>query len=66
MRFSTYDRDNDPDDSHCAKSYQGGWWYSECYSVNLNGRYELVGSQYGSIRWLPYRMTFTEMKIRRK
>ena len=68
MKFSTYDKDNDLDSSHCAKKYHGGWWYSDCHGVNLNGRYDKYReeSQYKSIRWLPYRLTFTEMKIRRK
>ena len=68
MKFSTYDKDNDLDYSHCAKKYHGGWWYSDCHGVNLNGRYDKYReeSQYKSIRWLPYRLTFTEMKIRRK
>ncbi|KAH3779362.1 hypothetical protein DPMN_157164 [Dreissena polymorpha] len=38
--FSTFDADND--DSWydcCACTYGGGWWYSDCFSVNLNGKY---------------------------
>lgn len=31
MLFSTKDRDNDAsDDLHCAKRFQGGWWYHNC------------------------------------
>jgi len=37
--FSTYDSDNDPDESqNCAKSYKSGWWFvDECIWCNLNG-----------------------------
>lgn len=32
MKFSTFDRDNDEDESrHCAEKYHGAWWYRSCY-----------------------------------
>ena len=36
--FTTTDRDNDDySTSNCANFYGGaGWWYSECYTANLN------------------------------
>uniref|UniRef100_A0A8C3UMD4 Fibrinogen C-terminal domain-containing protein n=1 Tax=Catharus ustulatus TaxID=91951 RepID=A0A8C3UMD4_CATUS len=36
MKFSTKDRDQDTYSKNCAYSYEGGWWYSSCYSVRLN------------------------------
>ena len=36
--FSTFDKDNDGDASaSCATRHHGGWWFSGCYRVNLNG-----------------------------
>lgn len=36
QKFSTFDRDNDPDMSrNCAVSFTGAWWYRACH-----GRYE--------------------------
>uniref|UniRef100_A0A3B3U8K9 Fibrinogen C-terminal domain-containing protein n=1 Tax=Poecilia latipinna TaxID=48699 RepID=A0A3B3U8K9_9TELE len=37
--FSTRDKEPDPLGIHCAKAYVGGWWYKNCYKVNLNGLY---------------------------
>ncbi|XP_014815230.1 PREDICTED: fibrinogen-like protein 1-like protein [Calidris pugnax] len=36
MKFSTKDHDQDTYSKNCAYSYEGGWWYSACYSVRLN------------------------------
>lgn len=37
--FSTRDKNPEPLGFHCAKAYMGGWWYKNCYKVNLNGLY---------------------------
>ena len=39
-KFSTYDRDNDGEDStHCAETHRAGWWFNYCCTVCLNGVY---------------------------
>ncbi|KAI0230021.1 Fibrinogen C domain-containing protein 1-A [Lamellibrachia satsuma] len=71
--FSTKDRDHDVYDGSCAVGYKGGWWYADCHSSNLNGRY--LGGKHRSyadgMEWSTwhgyyYSMKWTEMKIRPK
>ena len=39
MAFTTIDRDQDVWASNCASLHgDGGWWYSDCTQVNLNGQ----------------------------
>ncbi|MCI4377742.1 hypothetical protein PGIGA_G00207410 [Pangasianodon gigas] len=40
LRFSTKDHNdgNSPKDPNCAHDYTGGWWFSACGDVNLNGK----------------------------
>ena len=71
MKFSTKDRDHDlRKNVNCAYTYQGAWWFNECYHSNLNGIYppdneqretyitwQMLGNTYG-------RVTFSEMKVR--
>ena len=66
MAFSTKDRGND---SNCAVSYTGAWWYKTCHFSNLNGKY--LGNTKGSgegVEWHRFRgflsLKFTEMKLR--
>ena len=59
MKFSTPDNDNDKSGgSNCAVTYQSGWWYSSCYSININRQPPHVGSSDNVL--------FSEMKIRPK
>lgn len=39
MSFTTKNRDNDKDNSQCAKSKVGAWLYDGCALSNLNGKY---------------------------
>uniref|UniRef100_A0A3P8VFR1 Fibrinogen C-terminal domain-containing protein n=1 Tax=Cynoglossus semilaevis TaxID=244447 RepID=A0A3P8VFR1_CYNSE len=66
--FSTWDKDVDPLDTHCAKDYKGGWWYRNCYKTNLNGLYGINSNNQGVV-WIDWKgkdssIPFTEMKFR--
>ena len=74
--FSTGDKDHDSlSDMNCAEDNRGGWWYSDCGWMNLNGPWEsikrpswpwyarYIGMRVYNgkfVRWLKY----TEMRIR--
>nr|CAG4643790.1 EOG090X02LG [Lepidurus arcticus] len=64
MKFSTKDRDQDSSNTNCADSYQGGWWYSHCQHVNVNGKYSLGLTWYDSLEneWIA--VAKVEMKIK--
>jgi len=39
MKFSTPDNDNDIHSGgniNCAAYHKSGWWYNNCYSININ------------------------------
>ncbi len=56
----------DLSNTNCADSYQGGWWYSHCQHVNINGKYALGLTWYDSLEneWIA--LAKVEMKIRDK
>ena len=70
-RFSTRDNDNDPLSGYnCAQYWTGAWWYNECHTSNLNGRYfntSTINNQ--GITWHHWKgsitLKFSEMKTRR-
>jgi len=68
MAFSTKDRDNDRDSSHCAVGHTGAWWYSACYYSNLNGQHMRHKSDSRGAVWYHFRgylsLEFSEMKLR--
>ncbi|XP_070811648.1 ficolin-2-like [Pituophis catenifer annectens] len=39
MAFSTWEKQQEPQDSNCAEVFKGGWWYNKCHDSNLNSRY---------------------------
>ena len=37
MKFTTPDNDNDHNiGGNCAAVYKSGWWYRDCYNININ------------------------------
>ena len=43
LPFSTKDADHDLNGYSCSTRFHGAWWYSACYSSNLNGLYYQEG-----------------------
>ena len=73
--FTTYDKDDSSSGNNCGVKDHGGWWYSNCAYVNLNGEYITPGTQFPSRgeRGVTHRafdsersLKSTEMKFRRK
>ena len=64
MKFSTYD--NDRTSYNCAAQIKdnGGWWYNNCWNINLNIQYKPTdwGFMYLAHTW--YNPTWVEMKTR--
>ncbi|XP_041987573.1 protein scabrous-like [Aricia agestis] len=66
MEFSAIDRDRDISNTHCAGNYEGGWWFSHCQHVNINGKYTLGLTWFDSARneWIA--VATSEMKMYRR
>uniref|UniRef100_A0A3P9N2D2 Fibrinogen C-terminal domain-containing protein n=1 Tax=Poecilia reticulata TaxID=8081 RepID=A0A3P9N2D2_POERE len=62
--FSTRDKEPDPLGIHCAKAYVGGWWYKNCYKVNLNGLYGMNSNNQTTDQGKDVSIPFSEMKFR--
>lgn len=70
-RFSTFDRDNDEHETHCASVYIGAWWYKACHYSNLNSRYGPTGPPNKIVVWRKwkgdsYALKKTRMMIKLK
>ena len=69
-QFSTYDKDNDEHETKgCAVNRTGAWWYKECGSSNLNGKYQsetLLGVRWDTWTGNRHSLKKVEMKTRRK
>lgn len=70
-RFSTFDRDNDEHETHCASVYIGAWWYKACHHSNLNSRYDPNGAANKIVVWRQwkgdsYALKKTRMMIKQK
>ncbi|XP_065056473.1 uncharacterized protein LOC135684750 [Rhopilema esculentum] len=71
QRFSTKDKDNDIWGKNCATEFHGAWWYGQCHSSNLNGKY-LNGphnSHANGVNWYAFKghnnsLKRTIMKVR--
>ncbi|XP_049549364.1 angiopoietin-1-like [Anopheles darlingi] len=68
MKFSSKDRDNDVSTFHCAKDFEGAWWYKGCTRANLNGRY-INEIDYRSMSWYFFKtnwqgLSYSRMMIR--
>lgn len=66
MEFSAIDHDRDISNTHCAGNYEGGWWFSHCQHVNINGKYNLGLTWFdsGKNEWIA--VATSEMRMYRK
>ncbi|CAI9586668.1 unnamed protein product, partial [Staurois parvus] len=70
--FSTHDQSTEENQGleTCAKTFNAGWWFTNCYQANLNGVYKLpkensslLGVEWKTNgEWISYK--HSEMKIR--
>ena len=71
-KFSAHDKDQDSTWGvyNCARERHGGFWYSNCGDVNLNGKwgsYELnKGMNWKSVTGDRQSVTFSEFKLKLK
>ncbi|XP_052785570.1 fibrinogen-like protein 1 [Mya arenaria] len=63
--FSTYDKDRDHWMGNCARSYGGGWWFSDCTTNMLNGHFDSEQFLYLSFqRYRPNKLKTSTMMFR--
>ncbi|XP_074042740.1 microfibril-associated glycoprotein 4 [Leptinotarsa decemlineata] len=58
-KFTTKDFDQDKNAGNCAILFSGAWWYTDCHSSDLNGKYRnsVLSDQYKyqGIHWHTFR-----------
>ena len=71
MEFSTKNEDHDKSIKHCAVEFESAWWYNDCDSSSLNGRYSTTstvspghGIQWSTWKNNTYSLKKSEMKTR--
>ena len=66
LPFSTADKDNDQSSGNCAVSNGGGWWFKDCDTSNLNGKWGADADL--GLEWNAFAnaqsVSYSEMKIR--
>ncbi|XP_038060638.1 ficolin-2-like [Patiria miniata] len=68
--FTTKDRDNDANGNNCANFNSGAWWFRNCFSSHLNGKYYPDNNEGGNtgVQWRSwkdsYSMKACSMKMR--
>lgn len=65
LRFSTKDHNDGNLDPNCAQDYTGGWWFSICGDINLNGKSIQSRPRKKGSHWKPGKRTtsFKSSKI---
>ncbi|XP_065124833.1 angiopoietin-related protein 3-like isoform X1 [Paramisgurnus dabryanus] len=57
LRFSTKDHNDGNLDPSCVQDYTGGWWFSLCGDINLNGKYIQSRPRKKGTHWKPGKKT---------
>ncbi|XP_057190715.1 angiopoietin-related protein 3-like [Triplophysa rosa] len=65
LRFSTKDHNDGNLDPNCVQDYTGGWWFSICGDINLNGKSIRSRPRKKTSHWKPGKRTtsFKSSKI---
>ncbi|XP_055544840.1 angiopoietin-related protein 1-like [Wyeomyia smithii] len=61
MMFTTIDRDNDLYKENCAIIHSSGWWFTDNYYSNLNGKHKKEGDETG-MTWFKFNKSYITLK----